>query len=151
MLQLHLSDQQFYCLLGCGLYWRFYGVYHSIQKHILGPLQYQCKNMSTWPYCFIISVKFHLITWSSISEGLAASCVLGTYPISEVFKTDTSICFEETNNTLISPSALVLKGLWQIPMVQCDHGLDTWGPEGVNEAVIIRNALGIDRVRRSIW
>ena len=27
MLQLHLSDRQFYCLLRCVLYWRFYGIY----------------------------------------------------------------------------------------------------------------------------
>ena len=26
MLQLHPSDQQYWCLLRCGLYWRFYGI-----------------------------------------------------------------------------------------------------------------------------
>ena len=30
MLQLHLSDQQFYCLLKCVLYWRLDGTFYEI-------------------------------------------------------------------------------------------------------------------------
>ena len=33
MLQLHLSERQFYCLLGCALYQRFYGI--STIQHML--------------------------------------------------------------------------------------------------------------------
>ena len=30
LLQIHLSDQQFYCLLWCVLYWRLYGAYSDV-------------------------------------------------------------------------------------------------------------------------
>ena len=32
MLQLHLNDGQFYCLLRCNLYWRFYGIHLSVNR-----------------------------------------------------------------------------------------------------------------------
>ena len=73
------------------------------------------------------------------------------YPVTKVFEANTRICLEEAKNIIVGPPALVLKGLWQIPMVQCDHRLDTCGPQGINEAVIIRDALGVDRLRCSIW
>ena len=34
VLQLHLSDQQFYCLLSCALYECFYGIYFIYSTHI---------------------------------------------------------------------------------------------------------------------
>ena len=35
MLQLHLSDQQFYCLLRCSLYWRFEGMYNLYDNFLM--------------------------------------------------------------------------------------------------------------------
>ena len=35
MLQLHLSDQQFHCLVGCDLYERFYGTYRHHMASII--------------------------------------------------------------------------------------------------------------------
>ena len=43
MLQLHLSYQQFYCLLRCDLYWRFYG--------------------NSQPKCLDIGVCFAVVIW----------------------------------------------------------------------------------------
>ena len=44
MLQLHLSDQQVYCLLRCGLYWRFDSTGHIYQEvsniHLLSKIMH---------------------------------------------------------------------------------------------------------------
>ena len=46
MLQLHLSDQQFYCLLGCDLYERLY----SILDHVI-----MAPNYILYTYCWILT------------------------------------------------------------------------------------------------
>ena len=59
MLQLHLSYQQFYCLLRCDLYQRFYGNY-LLSKH-----ERKTKTNLFWHVKFIC---FHLISATNIDK-----------------------------------------------------------------------------------
>ena len=57
MLQLHLSDQQFNCLLRCVLYQRLYGI--SVKVNLIHiRLPWQSPNVITikWPLCFSIII-----------------------------------------------------------------------------------------------
>ena len=66
MLQLHLSDQQVYCLLRCVLYWRSGGKLLSLQTGCLGWLIWlQMKR----PECIMKVIKFKFSSYWHLYRG----------------------------------------------------------------------------------
>ena len=56
MLQLHLSDRQFFCLLMCALYWRFYGNwthadFSTIQNFSFKKMKSKMSSTKWQPFC----------------------------------------------------------------------------------------------------
>ena len=74
MIQLHLSDQQFYCLLRCGLYYRFDD---SVWKQIKGQSKLCVRRLlTTYNWHDQIKSLMNLIQKKSVDQTGKFSCLL---------------------------------------------------------------------------
>ena len=76
MLQLHLSDQQFYCLSRCGLYWWFDGMHHRYCQLNSVQVYWDTKRqdvtlVTDFPYLFGVSpLRCQAIAWTNADLSL---------------------------------------------------------------------------------
>ncbi len=77
--------------------------------------------------------------------------VICTHPVTKGLEADPGELPEVLDQCFVLPAADVLQWLWQVPVVQCHHGLYTILQQAINEGVVVVDARLVDDSSCAVW